>query len=77
MYTTCTAGILSLQFSRTMNNLSSYCGLVNAKVRASDKDLPVKNQNIPIQEFLHPVISINLILFEEISVVHCKVACET
>ena len=24
-----------------MNNLSSYCGLVDAKIRASDKDLPV------------------------------------
>ena len=24
-----------------MNNLSSYCGLVDAKTRASDKDLPV------------------------------------
>ena len=24
-----------------MNNLSSYCGLVDAKLRASDKDLPV------------------------------------
>ena len=35
------AGILSLQFSWTMNNLSSYCGFVNAKIRASDKDLPV------------------------------------
>ena len=29
-----------------MNNLSSYCGLVNAKIRASDKDLPVKLQLI-------------------------------
>jgi hypothetical protein len=28
-----------------MNNLSSYCGLVDAKIRASDKDLPVQ---IPI-----------------------------
>jgi hypothetical protein len=27
----------------SMNNLSSYCGLVNAKIRSSDKDLPVKN----------------------------------
>ena len=27
--------------SWTMNNLLSYCGLVNAKIRASDKDLPV------------------------------------
>ena len=26
-----------------MNNLSSYCGLVDAKIRASDKDLPVGN----------------------------------
>ena len=25
-----------------MNNLSSYCGLVDAKIRASDKDLPVR-----------------------------------
>ena len=24
-----------------MNNLLSYCGLVNAKIRASDKDLPL------------------------------------
>ena len=24
------------------NNLSSYCGLVDAKIRASDKDLPVQ-----------------------------------
>ena len=41
VYTTCSAGILSLQFTWTMNNLSSYCGLVDAKIRASDKDLPV------------------------------------
>ena len=25
-----------------MNNLLSYCGLVDAKTRASDKDLPVQ-----------------------------------
>ena len=25
-----------------MNNLSSYCGLVDAKIRASYKDLPVE-----------------------------------
>ena len=24
-----------------MNNLMSYCGLVDAKIRASDKDLPL------------------------------------
>ena len=27
-----------------MNNLLSYCGLVDAKIRASDKDLPVQGQ---------------------------------
>ena len=27
-----------------MNNLSSYCGLVDAKTRASDKDLPVRQE---------------------------------
>ena len=37
---------LSLEFScielvYSMNNLSPYCGLVAAKIRASDKDLPV------------------------------------
>ena len=26
-----------------MNNLLSYCGLVDAKIRASDKDLPVNH----------------------------------
>ena len=31
MYCTCNA----------MNNLSSHCGLVDVKIRASDKDLPV------------------------------------
>ena len=30
---------LSLEFS--LNNLLSYCGLVAAKIRVSDKDLPV------------------------------------
>ena len=25
-----------------MNNLSSYCEIVDAKIRASDKDLPVQ-----------------------------------
>ena len=27
-----------------MNNLSSYCGFVDAKIRASNKDLPVNDQ---------------------------------
>ena len=30
-----------VQNRNSMNNLLSYCGLVDAKTRASDKDLPV------------------------------------
>jgi hypothetical protein len=41
VHTTCSAGILTLQFPCTMNNLLSYCGLVDAETRASDKDLPI------------------------------------
>ena len=49
-YTTFSPHVLSLDFSvfmywtcNSMNNLSSYCGLVDAKIGASDKDLPVRN----------------------------------
>ena len=36
-------GIFRYWTCNSMNNLSSYCGLVDAKMRASDKDLPVPN----------------------------------
>ena len=42
VYTTCTELVIFLYLtSNSMNNLLSYCGLVDAKMRASDKDLPV------------------------------------
>ena len=34
----------------SMNNLLSYCGLIDAKIRASDKDLPAY---IPIADRHH------------------------
>ena len=34
-------GIFMYWTCNSMNNLSSYCGLVDAKIKASDKDLPV------------------------------------
>ena len=34
-------GIFMYWTCSSMNNLSSYCGLVDTKIRASDKDLPV------------------------------------
>ena len=40
-------GILMYWTCNSMSNLSSYCGLIDAKIRASDKDLPV-----PVEHFL-------------------------
>ena len=38
----CTQHVVNLYFSwKSMNNLSSYCGLTDARMRASEKDLPV------------------------------------
>ena len=33
-----------------MNNLSSYCGLVDAKIRVSDKDLPVQAMQHAVEQ---------------------------
>ena len=39
----CTQHVVNLYFSwNSMNNLSSYCGLTGARMRASEKDLPVQ-----------------------------------
>ena len=38
----CTQHVLNLYFSgNSMNNFSSYCGLTDSRMRASDTDLPV------------------------------------
>ena len=40
----CTQQVVNLYFSwNSMNNLSSYCGLTDERMRASEKDLPVRN----------------------------------
>ena len=36
-----------------MNNLSSYCGSVDARIGASDKDLPVLHSHYILPVFLH------------------------
>ena len=39
----CTQHVLNLYFlGNLMNNLLSYCGLTDARIRASEKDLPVQ-----------------------------------
>ena len=35
--------LLFAEHGNSMNNLSSYCGLDDAKIRASEKDLPIKS----------------------------------
>ena len=43
--------MLSNQIALTHQNVLSYCGLVDAKMKASDKDLPVSEEekNIFVQ----------------------------
>ena len=41
----CTQHVVNLYFSwNSMNNLSSYCGLTDARMRASEKDFPLSLQ---------------------------------
>ena len=41
----CTQHVVNLNFSgNSMNNLLSYCGLTDARMKASEKDLPVSSQ---------------------------------
>ena len=42
LYTTCSELAIFMYWTlNSMNNLSSYCGLVDARISASDKNLPV------------------------------------
>ena len=42
MYTTCSELVIFMYWTRnSMNNLLSYCGLVDVRISASEKDLPV------------------------------------
>jgi hypothetical protein len=44
MFCPCSALVVFMCWTgNSMNNLLSYCGLIDAKIRASDKDLPVRN----------------------------------
>ena len=43
VYTTCfELGIFMYRTGKSMNNILSHCGFIDAKIRASDKDLPVQ-----------------------------------
>ena len=42
-----------------MNNLLSYCGLVDVRINASDKDLPVPIERIPLTLHHHEYIALD------------------
>ena len=43
MYTMCSELVVFMYWTgKSMNNLLSYCGLVDVRINASDKDLPVQ-----------------------------------
>ena len=45
MYTTCSELVVFMYWTgKSMNNLLSNCGLVDARIRASNRDLPVQRQ---------------------------------
>ena len=50
-------GIFTYLTCNSMKNLSPYCGLVDARIRASDKDLPVAMNSVLASrapgDFLH------------------------
>ena len=47
MYTTCSELVIFMYWTgNSMNNLLSYCGLVDARKSASEKDLPVVGDKI-------------------------------
>ena len=60
----CTQHVLRLEFSCTelVNNLLSYCGLVDATISASDKDLPVLPPGLDI--FIAIYLIVFFVLFE-------------
>ena len=47
MYTTCSELVVFFMYQpgKSINNLFLYCGLVDARISASEKDLPVSNQS--------------------------------
>ena len=46
------------------DNLLSYCGLVNARIRASEKDLPVKSAVLSKGKFISDLPQKTTILFK-------------
>ena len=70
MFSPCSELVIFMYLTcNSMNNLSSYCGLVDIKIRASEKDLPVHmSRNIldgGIFEFKPPAVGIVMFKYSE------------
>ena len=81
VYTTCSQHVLSLEFSCTeflMNNLLSYCGLVDARISASEKGLPVLTVilHLILVDILYSFFTSNRLLCMHTSVVK-MIVCES
>ena len=59
VYTTCSEVTIFMKQNRnSMNNLLSYCGFIYAKIRGSDKDLPLQLFNVYGEKFpTNPIYS--------------------
>ena len=56
---------------KSMNNLLSYCGLVDVRINASDKDSPVKQWSKPGAMFVYMIevnVDITVVLVVEVIV---------
>ena len=47
-----------------MNNRLSYCGLIDAKIRASDKNLPLKKQMKNLKAALPKIVTVRKYLMK-------------
>ena len=50
MYTRSELVVFIYRNGKSMNNLLSYCGLVDARIRASNKDLPVQLKKMQLNK---------------------------
>jgi hypothetical protein len=58
MYTTCSELVVFMyRTGKSMNNLLSYCGLVDARIRVSNKDLPVQKLHLIKHLLMHLSLS--------------------
>ena len=65
MFSPCSELVVFLYWTgKSMNNLLSYCGLVDVRINASDKDLPVTSNDALRQSYNYGQISASILYFK-------------